>query len=465
MLDIAPTEQLADPGLEQALVALVFADNANLGRLGRLLPEDLLDPLMSAALAGALNLHAEGRPANLVTLKTRLEAMPLPDGQTGLDALRALTLHGTLPSVEDVAHRLRSLAVRRNLREEMQRLAHAANDESQGMAAVAADGIRQLNTFLADAISETKTSFDLHTAAHEFIDWLQGDGDAVEIPTGLKTLDETTGGWHRGQFAILAGRPSMGKSAIALASMLRTAVKGHGVLFFSLEMTQQQIVSRSLADFAYTEPPIAYSDLKPGRVTSGQVTRLLDAAEAFKALPIEIETRNALTAGEILARVRQSVEDFKAKGNDLTLVVVDHLLKVRPSSRYAGQPVKEIDEISEAMCVLAKSMNVAVLGLHQLNRQVESRDNQRPLLSDLRGSGSLEQDADVVLFAYRPAYQYERQLQEGDKATDAEARLAAVKNELEIQVAKQRNGPVKTLKFFVDMPANVVRDLEWRTWR
>ena len=144
------------------------------------------------------------------------------------------------------------------------------------------------------------------------------------------------------------------------------------------------------------------------------------------------------------------------------LVVVDHLLKVRPSSRYAGQPVKELDEISEAMCVMAKSLNVAVLGLHQLNRQVESRDNQRPLLSDLRGSGSLEQDADVVLFAYRPAYHYERQMQEGENIAVAEKKLELVKHDLEIQIAKQRHGPTKTLKFWVDMAANVVRDKEFR---
>lgn len=125
--------------------------------------------------------------------------------------------------------------------------------------------------------------------------------------------------------------------------------------------------------------------------------------------------------------------------------------------------MKELDEISEAMCVMAKSLNVAVLGLHQINRQVETRENQRPTLADLRGSEALEQDADVVLFVYRPAYQYERQLQEGaDAEQDAQAKLAACKPVLELQVAKQRNGPTQTLKFFCDMAANVVRDKDWR---
>ena len=400
MLDATLPAPLTDPALEQALLALAFADNANLDRLDRLAPEDLVDPFLGAALAAALNLHAEGRPANLVSLKSRLEAMPLGDGRTGLDALRALTLHDKLPSIEDIAHRLRSLAIKRRLQDELRRLANAVSDESQPLAAIAADGIRQLNDYLADAISQTKTSFELHPAAHEFIAWLQGDGDPVEITTGLVALDETLGGWHRGQFALLGGRPSMGKSAIASASMLRTAAKGHGVLFFSLEMTKQQIVARALADFAYGPFTIAYSDLKPRRVPTEKINRLLDAAEAFKGLPLEIETRNGLTVGDILAKARKTAEDFKARGYELDLVVVDHLLKVRPSNRYAGQPVKEIDEVSDAMCVMAKSLNVAVLGLHQLNRQPEQRDNHRPVLADLRQSGTLEQDADIVLFAY-----------------------------------------------------------------
>jgi replicative DNA helicase len=463
MLDNFPGAPLTDLPLEQALVALIFADNTNLDRLGRLSPDDLVDPFLGATLAAALDQHAEGQPANLVTLKPRLEAMALNDGRTGLDALRALTLNDKRPAVEDIVHRLRSLAVKRRLRDEMTRLAEAITDESQPIATSAADGIRQLNDYLADAISETKTSFELHPAAHEFIAWLQGDGDPVEIPTGLVELDKTLGGWHRGQFVLLGGRTSMGKSAIALASMLRTAARGHGVLFFSLEMTKHQIVARALADFAYAEPAIAYSDLKPKRVPRDQIKRLRNAAEAFKGLPLEIETRNGLTVGDILAKARKTAEDFKARGHELTLLVVDHLLKVRPSNRYAGQSVKEIDEVSEAMCVMAKSLNVAVLGLHQLNRQPQHRDNHRPVLNDLRGSGSLEQDADVVLFAYRPAYEYERQLQEGNEAREAEVKLAALKHDLEIQVAKQRQGPLKTLRFFVDMAANVVRDLEWGT--
>ncbi len=461
MLDLAPSN-LSDVDLERALLALVFADNENLDNLGKLKPEDLADPILGAILSGALDVRAEGRPANSVTLKARLEGIRIDESQTGLDVVRGLSIGGTLPSIQDIASRLRNLAVRRRLSDYLHTLADAINDESQGVPGLAADAIGQLNDYLADAIEATQNEPHLYEACQTFIEHLQSGNDPIEIPTGLDDLDRDTGGWHRGQFAILAGRPSMGKSATALASMLRTAEKGFGVLFFSLEMTRDQLVARALTDYAYTEPVIKYSNLKPGWVSSLEIRRLYDAAERFKDMPIEIDTRNGLTVADILVKARRVAEDMHANGTPMALIVVDHLLKIRPSSRYAGNSVKELDEVSEAMCVMAKSLNVAVLGLHQLNRQVEGRDNPRPLLSDLRGSGSLEQDADMVLFAYRPAYQFERQMQEPEKRMEAEQAVKALEHDLELQIAKQRNGPTTSLEFWIDLSANVVRSKDWR---
>lgn len=462
MLDGDTQELIAtDRGLERALVALIFADNANVEKLGNLKPEDFSDHGYRAIFAGALNMQAEGRPVNIVTLKARLEGITFDDGSLGLDVVRSLSVGGALPPVQDIASRLKILSTKRKMAEYLKGISEQITEESQSVPRLAADVIGQMNDILAIGNSEIRIEPHIYDAAQDFIERLQSGDDPIEIPTGLKDLDDATGGWHRGQFAILAGRPGMGKSSVALSSMLRTAEKGHGVLFFSLEMTRDQLVARALTDYAYTNPTIAYSDLKPGRVSGAHVRRLYEAAERFKNMPIIIDTRNGLTVGDITARARKAVEEFKEQGRELALVVVDHLLKVRPSSRYAGQPVKELDEISEGMCVLAKLLNVAALGLHQLNRQVESRDNQRPMLSDLRGSGTLEQDADLVLFAYRPAYQFERLLQEPDKRAEAEAAAEALKHELELQIAKQRNGPTTALNFWIDMQANVVRDRTW----
>lgn len=457
---------LADLELERALVALIFADNANIDAIGELQPEDLTDPVMSAALAGSLNMRAEKRPINLVTLKSRLEGIRIDENITALDVVRAISIGGSLPPIADIAVRLRSLAIKRRLSDYLRSVAGAIADESQPMPALIADALSQLNDHLAESNEKAKTAFDLEEGADEFLQWLQSNEDPVEITTGLRDLDEATGGWHRGQFIILAARPSMGKSAVALGSAIRTAMAGHGVLFFSLEMTKRQLVARALADMSYTgQHPIMYSRLKP--VATDHEMRLLNQArDRFKNLPMVVETKNGLDVGQIMAQAKRVSEDFKAKGTPLALIVIDHMLKIRPSRRYAGQPVKELDEISEAMCVMAKSLNVAVLGLHQLNRGTESRDNPRPMMSDLRGSGSLEQDADVILFPYRPAYPIERQIQDDpEKQMESKAMLEAVENILEIQIAKQRQGPTTSLTFYVDMKSNVVRNNDFQRAR
>ncbi len=469
MLDHAP-KPLTDVMLERILVAKILADNSAMSHIGKLSKGDLSDVVMAAAFDAAVDLAAEGRPINLATLKPMLSTVKTGFDRTAMDSLMAErslqfkteTVRGDSYPVADMAARLRTLACRRRLAEYLDAVANAAVDETVQMSALAADCISQCNEFIADTNSDRKTDFNLYDSAQAFIERLQSDDNPIEIPTGLTDLDNATGGHHRGQFTILAGRPSMGKSCIALSSMLRTAEKGYGVLFFSLEMTQDQVTSRALADYAYTQPRIDYFSLRPGNVNQLQVNRLYEAAERFKAMPIVVETKSGLTVGEIFARARQVKETFEKNGVSLALIVVDHLLKVRPSDRYAGQPVKEIDEISEGCCAMAKALNVAVLGLHQLNRGVESRDNPRPLMSDLRGSGSLEQDADTVLLAYRPAYRFERQLDDPDKRAEAEIAANELKHDLELQVAKQRSGPPMSLEFFCDMAANVVRDKSWR---
>lgn len=459
-----PQRPLTDVELERALLALVFADNANLDRIGRLEAEDLTDPVLSAALDTAIALRADGLPISLTAMKRRLGAIKLSDDRTGLDVIRSLTVGSVAPDVVEISARLRFLAERRRLADYLRAIGEALLDEAQPATALAADVSGRANDFLASAISSDRTIFDLNSAAQDFLTgYLSSDAPAVEITTGLTDLDSALGGFHRGEFTILAGRTSMGKSTVATSSMWRTALAGRGVLFFSFEMTKQQIVSRVLADLAYTQPVIAYSDMKPGKLTDGQIARLAKASRKLEQLPLLIETKTGLTVADIIAKSRKTAEDFRAKGWSLDLVIVDHLLKVRPSSRYAGNPVKELDEVSEGMCALAKGLNVAVLGLHQLNRGVEARDNQRPVLSDLRGSGALEQDADNVLFVFRPAYAVERKLAEGNEArAEAEMILKELKHVLEIQIAKQRNGPTTNIELFVDASANAVRDRSFR---
>ena len=185
------------------------------------------------------------------------------------------------------------------------------------------------------------------------------------------------------------------------------------------------------------------------------------AAARWSQLPLTIDDQRGLTMAEIAARTRAEGQRFEGAGKRLGLVIVDHLGLIKPSGRYAGNKVQEVAEVSDALATLAKAQDVAVLALHQLNRATEARDNKRPTLADLRNSGDLEQDADVVCFAYREAYYLERQKGADGSAQGSQRQLDldACRNTLEILIAKNRNGPTSAVSLYCDMASNVVRDL------
>jgi|GEM_PF-2962445 len=461
MLDRSEGPTLADVELERALIGLVFEDAQTLDKIGDLEPDDLSDAQLGAILMAAIDLHQSGQPVSVVTMLPRLRGIVEIDGTTGLDIVRSLTMHGRRPEPEQVASRLRRLAERRRLADYLHSLGDAALDETLSPAALAQDASGQLGSFLVEK-AVVEDTHSLTALADDFLRYLQSDVDAVEITTGFKDLDEATGGWHRGQFAILAGRPGMGKSTLALSSMLKTSEK-HGVLFFSLEMPAYQVIARALCDLAYTDPKIMYAALRPRQVTDSQIARLTEAVGTLARLNIEIETRSGLNLEEIVARTEATSKKMRDDGKRLDLVVIDHMLKISPSGRYAGQPVKELDEISEGMCRLAKRFDVAVLGLHQLNRSNEGRENQRPMLSDLRGSGSLEQDADLVLFCYRPGYRYERlEPNTPEEREEIQLILREIANDLDLQIAKQRQGATANIDLWCDITCNAVRNKSFR---
>jgi replicative DNA helicase len=291
----------------------------------------------------------------------------------------------------------------------------------------------------------------------------KGDSGGT-IPIGLADLERDLGGWRRGDYAILGGRPSMGKTTIAVAFGRRTAMASHGVLVFSLEMTTRQWMARMATDAGWSKDwAVTYSDALRDRLDDRGRATFEKAANSLRGLPVLIDEQSGLTSSDIAARTRKAAEAFQQRGTRLGLVIVDHLGKVRPSNRYKGNKVHEITEISDAMAHLAKSEQVAVLALHQLNRAVEGRDNKRPELADLRDSGSLEQDADTVLFAYRSAYYLERmKFDKGSEEEDArQEKLEAARNLLEVNIAKQRNGPTGMVELYCNMAANSIRD-KWR---
>lgn len=273
------------------------------------------------------------------------------------------------------------------------------------------------------------------------------------ITTGLVDLDRLTGGLQRGDLNLLGARPSMGKTTLGTSAGLSAARAGHGVGIFSLEMGADKLTARMLSDLAYRRAMlIPYESIINGTASDSDFEQLDLIADQMRSLPVRIDDSAGLTISDIRAKVEGMAADFDAAGFTLDMLVIDHLLKVKPTSRYAGNRVLELGEITEGVKELAKEFNLAALLLTQLNRAVEQRDDKRPTLADLRDSGAIEQDADCVMFLYREAYYLAREKPtSANRQLERDADLAACKHQAEVEVAKQRNGRIATVELFTDV--------------
>jgi len=278
-------------------------------------------------------------------------------------------------------------------------------------------------------------------------------------PFGLPALDRATLGMRENQLVILAGRPGMGKTTAAIHFGLASARSGCGVIFISLEMDAGELSERALAACAYdprANDVLTYRAVALGReITDGGLMRLVEAQRRLDQLPFEIEQQPGLTVAQIAARVRQYRLRLERAGNFLGLVIIDHIGLIRASKRYAGNRVQELTEITGSLKGLAKELGAPVLALSQLSRAVENREDKRPKLADLRDSGSIEQDADVVIALFREAYYLEHQV---DLSPEDEDRLARCQNALEIEILKQRSGPTTRVTCFCDVACNVLAE-------
>lgn len=282
----------------------------------------------------------------------------------------------------------------------------------------------------------------------------------VAATTGVTLLDESIGGLQGGDLVVFAGRPGMGKSALLMTTALRAAMEGRPVICFSLEMTQERLLQRIGCDLDFDEhpyAPLSYSWFRNGSANHEQVARL---GEALKRLPenLTIVENGSLDIHDITAQARA----FAARHQAMGVVVIDYLQKVSAGDRYRGNRVQEVTEISGLSKALAMQLKWPVVVGAQLNRGVESREEKRPNLSDLRESGAIEQDADAVIGLYRPAYYVEKKKPatgRADTAWDAwEIEFETVKNRLDLFVMKNRNGAEDSFDVFCDMRASAIRD-------
>ena len=273
---------------------------------------------------------------------------------------------------------------------------------------------------------------------------MQNDKGIVGVPTGLQDLDEKLGGLHKSDLIILAGRPSMGKTALATniaynASQNILKDKKSLQLLFSLEMSSEQLSTRILSEQAR----IKSDDIRRGKVTEEEINRYIETSRNIYNLPLFIDETPAITIATLSNRARRI-----KRLNGLSLIVVDYIQLMRSSSNKNDGRVQEISEITQGLKALAKELSVPVLALSQLSRAVEQRDDKQPQLADLRESGSIEQDADVVMFVYREEYYLERKQPKLGSIEHAEwqSKMNDVNGLADIILGKQRHGPTGTIK-------------------
>ena len=299
-----------------------------------------------------------------------------------------------------------------------------------------------------------------------------GQKEQPGITTGLPILDEAMLGLRPGELVIMAGRPGMGKStvatsmALAASDMERQGRRG-GVGFFAFELGREAIGARIAADLASSDRHgPAHSEVRAGKVTDEQLWALEETIRSANARPLIIDSRSTATVGEIEAACLAMRREFEKKGRRLDVVFIDYIKQVRATDRYRGNKVYEIGEITYGLRDIAKRLQICVVLLVQLNRAVENRDNKRPTLADLRESGDIENDADVVMLLYRHAYYLSRELREEDDPTEQSAirhELSKCEHEIEIILAKNRNGEgERVVKAYCDIGRSAIRPLDYR---
>ncbi|MDK4804922.1 MAG: DnaB-like helicase C-terminal domain-containing protein [Novosphingobium aromaticivorans] len=432
------------------IIANLEAEAAVLGAC--LMENSLVDALSAIVEAGDFFAAAHGRIWSAILIEqakgrafTSVSLKPYLDGDEGLKELGGwgyiarltANIHGLL-APRELAQQVRDLADRRRMHSALSEVMAALPDSNRPLVEIAADA----DAAIAARASEGFDEADAETAMIAALDALDRGIEGVECRT-IPAVDELCGPLEPKSLTIVAGRPGMGKTAFSSSYALGAARSGHGVLFVSLEMSRDQLAHRMLADVAFDDADnrVPYSAIQKRNLSRWQRETVNAVAKYIAGLPLHIVDAAAMTVGRLDALVRSHKRKMAARGQKLDLVIVDYLQLLHPTSRKAST-YEAISEVSRMLKQIAKAHDVAVMALAQLSRSVEQRPDKRPMLSDLRDSGQIEQDADAVLFLYREEY-YVMQAEprdDPDKHDDWQARMDRCRGIIDFILPKRRNG-------------------------
>jgi len=445
---------------EQQLLGAILTNNDLYDRVSSVIgPEHFYDPVHARIFETAASRISKNALASPVTLKAFLEedeglkelGGPAYLARLAGAAISAFAARDYAQMIYDFAIRRELIAVGHDIAARAQRM--DVDSEPREQIVMAEQTLYQLaeqgqaDSGFQSFLKAVTDAVQVANAAY------QREGGLAGLSTGLVDIDKKLGGLHRSDLLILAGRPSMGKTSLAtniafsIAKTYRKglredgqegAVDGGVVGFFSLEMSAEQLAARILSEAA----EIPSEQIRKGDMTEGEFRRFVEAAKQLEACPLFIDDTAALPISQLAARARRL-----KRTHGLDVLIVDYLQLVRPASAKDSR-VNEVSEITQGLKAIAKELDIPVIALSQLSRQVEARDDKRPQLSDLRESGSIEQDADVVMFVFREEYYAEREKPSDDKLEEMaqwQDRMERLHGKAEIIIGKQRHGPIGTV--------------------
>lgn len=453
-----------DIAAEQQLLGAILTNNDAYDRVARIVrPQDFFERVHAMMFDITTTLIRDGVVVNPVTIRAHLPASVEIGGTTMTIAQYLARLAAeatTVINAPDFARVVRDYADRRSLAMVGAELARL--EPGQDTTQLAAWAIDELDGVVAERSQKASAPMMLGDAAdlavRESAGAYEANGRIRGLSYGLRELDNKTLGAQPGQLIVMAGRPGMGKTALLLVVARAQGKMDNPGVIFSQEMESVELANRMLADEMYSEPSnirLQTWQIQSGRYREECFDALVNARRRLAKLPVRIDPQPQMTVAQISARARQ----MKRKGG-LGWIGIDHIGLMRGSGRFKDR-VNEMGEITGGLKALAKELGVPIFALAQLNRGVEGRDDKRPGLADLRHSGDIEQDADVVMMLYRESYYHAKKRPDATMTAEfAEwsAKLERINFQLDILIEKQRNGPTGTVRLFCDVAHNAIRD-------
>ena len=385
----------------------------------------------------------EKKPIDLTTVIEALNAKNYLDKIGGVEYLTEVV--NSVPSAANVDYYIeivRDKAILRRLIEVSTEITTESYDANESTNEILDDAEKKiLNVIKNRKASEFKSIAEVVTNAQNILEELaQNEGNITGISTGFNALDNLTSGLHGSEFIVVAARPAMGKTAFAVNLATNIAISGKTVALFNLEMSAEQLAMRMISSIGHVEG----SKLRSGSLSSEDWEGINEAISTLADAKLYIDDSPGLTASEIRAKCRR----LASSDDGLGIVIIDYLQLLSGSARYAGNRQQEVSEISRLLKTMALELNVPVVALAQLSRAVELREDKRPIMSDLRESGSIEQDADIVAFLYRDDYYNKK------AAIHPDISLS------ELIVAKHRNGATDTIELLFERNFSTFKNYE-----